>query len=210
MPSAAILVLAGTNGAGKSSLGGAALQKAGAAWYDPDRAARRYLAAGLSQADANSRAWHRGRVQLEQAVRQGTDYAFETTLGGRTITRLLLQAAAAGHRLRIWYVGLSSPELHIRRVRERAERGGHDIPEPLIRARWTSSRENLIRLLPHLAELALYDNSADARLHDGDPPRPLRILHAREARILHLAPPAQVPAWPRPIIAAALHAWRAA
>jgi predicted ABC-type ATPase len=39
-------------------------------------------------------------------------------------------------------------------------RGGHDIPEDKIRTRYDSGRENLIRLLPKLASLHLYDNSA--------------------------------------------------
>ncbi len=36
----ALVVLAGVNGAGKSSLGGAALREAGLAWYNPDTYSR--------------------------------------------------------------------------------------------------------------------------------------------------------------------------
>jgi predicted ABC-type ATPase len=141
-----ILVLAGTNGAGKSSVAGAALRQAGSVCYDRDQAARRYRAAGLSPEEANARAGQRGREQMERAIREGLDYAFETTLGGRTITGLLIEAAARGLQIRVWYVGLASPELHIQRVRERAARGGHNIPERKIRERWDASRQNLIRL----------------------------------------------------------------
>ena len=35
--------------------------------------------------------------------------------------------------MRIWFVGLSSPELHMARVRSRVARGGHDIPEEKLR-----------------------------------------------------------------------------
>jgi predicted ABC-type ATPase len=64
--------------------------------------------------------------------------------------------------VRVWYVGLSSPELHIARVRARVAKGGHDIPEPRIRERYDASRLNLIRLLPRLSELWVYDNSVEA------------------------------------------------
>ncbi|CAN5621636.1 hypothetical protein BH23GEM10_BH23GEM10_08500 [soil metagenome] len=206
-PPAEILVLAGVNGAGKSSIAGAALVRRGGACYNPDVATREYGLAGLSPADANSRAWHRGRAQLERAITSGSSYAFETTLGGRSITQLLIEAATAGHRVRIWYVGLSSPELHVQRVRDRVAKGGHNIPEARIRSRWTSSRENLIRLLPHIAELALHDNSVEARPDAGEPPRPRRILYARTGVIQAVAPPGEVPDWSKPVVMAALKEW---
>src|SRR3954469_1966896 len=139
-----IYVLAGVNGAGKSSIGGAAFRAFGADYYNPDEAARRILVAnpGLNQTEANSRAWHAGRELLERAIAGRLDYAFETTLGAATIPRLLAQAANDGIEVRIWYVGLATPELHVARVRARVTRGGHDIPEDVIRRRFEHSRMN--------------------------------------------------------------------
>lgn len=201
-----VVVLAGTNGAGKSSVAGAALERRGGAFYNPDRATRAYLDRGLPLPEANSRAWHRGVQQLERAIHDGTAYAFETTLGGRTITRILFGAAAQGRSVRIWYVGLASPELHIERVRTRVSAGGHDIPEEKIRERWDSSRQNLIRLLPHVRELALFDNSRSVDLSAGEAPRPQKLLHMKDGRVDHIADPRTVPAWAKPIIRAALPA----
>ena len=199
-----ILVLAGVNGAGKSSVAGTAFEAAGGAYYNPDRATRSYVAAGLPLPEANARAWHRGVEQLDRAIRLSASYAFETTLGGRTVTRRLLDASQAGLRVRVWYVGLASPELHLKRVKARVERGGHDIPEERIRARWTSSRENLVRLLPTLHEIALFDNSWEARLDEGEVPAPQRLLHMKGGALLHLAPPDTIPGWARPITTAVL------
>jgi TPR repeat protein len=42
---------------------------------------------------ANARAWDWGRRQLEQAIAQGTHYAFKTTLGARDRGRALLRDA---------------------------------------------------------------------------------------------------------------------
>ena len=67
------------------------------------------------------------------------------------MTALLERALAVGLEVRVWYVGLSSPELHLARVRARVAKGGHDIPEAQVRARYDSSRLNLIRLLPRRA-----------------------------------------------------------
>jgi predicted ABC-type ATPase len=204
-----IVVLAGTNGAGKSTVAGAALERQGGHFYNPDRATRAYVDRGLSLPEANSRAWRRGVRQLERAIRDGASYAFETTLGGRTITRILLGAVAQGRAVRIWYVGLASPELHIERVRARVAAGGHDIPEEKIRERWDSSRQNVIRLLPHVSELVLFDNSRDVDVSGGEAPRPEKLLHMKDGQIEYVADPRTVPAWAKPIIQAALSATRA-
>jgi hypothetical protein len=69
----------------------------------------------------------------------------------------------------MWFVGLSSAELHMARVRSRVARGGHDIPEERIRERYDRSRINLIELMPRLTELKVYDNSFEADPHAGPP-----------------------------------------
>src|ERR1039458_7131174 len=150
-----IYVLAGANGAGKSSIGGAALLQHGVEYFDPDEAARRILAANstIIQEDANSAAWHGGKRLLERAIAEGLNFAFETTLGGNTIPALLERALESGIEVRVWYVGLNTPELHVARVRSRVERGGHDIPEVKIRERYHRSRFNLVRLIRKLTEL---------------------------------------------------------
>ena len=157
-------MLAGVNGAGKSSIGGAMMRAAGADYYNPDEAARDLIAAnpGLEQMKANAAAWRQGKRLLEQAIRERLDFAFETTLGGSTMTRLLAEAASHGFEVRICYVGLTSPDEHIERVAQRVSQGGHDIPETSIRRRWRHSRQNLIQLLPALTELRVYDNSGYA------------------------------------------------
>src|SRR5207237_6612108 len=103
---------------------------------------------GVTSTEANSAAWHQGKRLLERAIAEGVDFAFETTLGGHTIPALLWKALAAGIEVRLWYVGLRSPELHIARVRARVARGGHDSPEDRIRERYDQRRRDLIELMP--------------------------------------------------------------
>lgn len=203
-PAGVITVLAGTNGAGKSSIAGAWLSGASTSFYNPDAETRALRAAhpNLSEPDANSAAWHTGVQLLQQAIEHSRSFNFETTLGGSTIVELLRRAHQRGLRVRMWYCGLASPELHIERVRARVRRGGHDIPEARIRARYDSSREHLCALLPCLDELLLYDNSIEADPHAGQRPAPQKLLHLRAGRILHLQP--HMPSWAKPIAAVAL------
>jgi predicted ABC-type ATPase len=201
-----IYVLAGTNGAGKSSIGGAMLHEAGADYFNPDEAARRIRSAnpGLTQAEANSAAWHQGRRLLERAIADRLDFAFESTLGATTIPALLASAASLGIEVRVWYVGLISPELHIARVRARVAKGGHDIPEADIRRRWETGRLNVIRLQPALTELRVYDNSGDADPYAGAAPAPMLLLHVRRGRIVAPRDLSATPSWAKPVVAAAM------
>jgi predicted ABC-type ATPase len=201
-----IYVLAGVNGGGKSSVGGAAIRASGADYYNPDEVARELIATkpGLTSAEANAAAWRIGRALLEHAIQEHLDFAFETTLGGNTISRLLGEAAKSGFEVFVWYVGLESPELHIERVAARVRRGGHPIPEETIRQRYERSRLNLIQLLPSLTALRVYDNSDPADPEAGDPPVPRLVLHLEAVRILGPEDLSQTPDWAKPIVAAAL------
>jgi predicted ABC-type ATPase len=201
-----IYVLAGANGAGKSSVAGAMLAARGAQWFDPDEAASHILRAnpGITQAQANSAAWHQGRRLLERAIAEGLTFAFETTLEGHTIAALLDSALTAGIEVRIWFVGLASVELHIARVRARVAKGGHHIPEAIIRERYDRSRLNLIQLMPKLTELRVYDNSEDADPDTGAAPRPKLLLHMARGKIVRSCDLATTPAWAKPILLVAL------
>ena len=106
--------------------------------------------------------------------------------------------------MHVWYAGLASPELHIARVRARVARGGHDIPEAMIRRRFEHSRINLIALLPRLAVLRLYDNSAEADPTAGKAPEPVLVLDMARGRILNRGELARAPQWAKPIVAAAM------
>jgi len=194
-----IFVLAGTNGAGKSSIAGAAFARSDGAYLNPDEVTLAIRAAdpSLSLAEANALAWQRGFEMLKASIADGFRYAFETTLGGKSITETLLDAAKRRIKVHLWYCALATPELHVARVAARVRRGGHDIPEHKIRERYDESRRNLIRLLPYLAVLRVYDNSQESAA-----PKPRLILEVRQGRIVH-ADLAATPAWAKPIVGAA-------
>ncbi len=209
-----IFVLAGCNGAGKSSIGGAALLESRASFYNPDEAARKIVAANAhlnpppAMAEVNAAAWSQGRALLERAIDQHLDFAFETTLGGHTMTELLERAAREGVAVHVWFAGLENVELHIERVRHRVVRGGHDIPREKILERYDGARKNLVGLLPQLASLRVYDNSAEADPARGLTPAPRLLLHCVKQKIV--APTklrsllTGTPVWAKPIVAAAL------
>jgi predicted ABC-type ATPase len=210
---AVLYVLAGVNGAGKSSIGGYLLERAGFSWFNPDTFARELKAAtGCDQVTANSLAWNEGMRRLDGAIARRTNYAFETTLGGETVTSRILDATRT-HDVLVWFCGLSSPELHIARVKARVAAGGHPIPEEKIRERYLSAQLNLIKLMPHVAYITVYDNSVEAGA-DGTVPDPSSVLEMENGEVLFptlddLAQLERTPEWAKSILEAALRGGRA-
>lgn len=205
-----MFVLAGCNGAGKSSVGGRAFEAEAIPYFNPDAAAREAIVVAaahgrtLTQREANAWAWSEGVARLRRAIAEHGNYALETTLGGDTIVGLLLEAAEARFAVNVWFVGLDSVELHVARVRQRVARGGHDIPRADIERRYVRSRLNLIRLLPRLHRLLVYDNSARADVDGTADVAPRLLLGMVDGSITESCAASAVPAWAKPILAAAL------
>lgn len=207
-----LYVLAGVNGAGKSSIGGHLLERNGLTWFNPDTFARVLKGAtGCDQETANSHAWQEGIRRLDEAVAKGLNHAFETTLGGKTVTAKILEAAKS-HDVLIWFCGLASPELHIARVKARVAAGGHPIPDEKIRERYPLAQLNLIELMPHAAYIKVYDNSTDATASQ-TVPDPLLVLEMENGRVISPTPDdlealRNAPEWTKPILEAALRSGR--
>lgn len=194
-----IVVAAGTNGAGKSSIVQPYVERNGFSYFNPDQFTRELVRQGMPDRDANSRAWQHGRDQLRRAVDEAKPFAFETTLGGHSIAFELMRALAFGRAVTIFYVGLASVELHLARVAARVARGGHDVPADTIRKRYDSSRTNLLAFLGTQAWIRVWDNSAESA--DGKPREAREVFAAQGHRLAMAAPdPEATPAWARPLL----------
>ena len=90
--------------------------------------------------------------------------------------------------------------------------GGHPIPDDTIRARYPQAQFNLIGLMPHLAHLQVYDNSAEAA-PDGTIPDPILVIEMEQGRLLtptgdDVDALQRVPEWTRSLVEAALRTRR--
>lgn len=207
-----LYVLAGVNGAGKSSIGGYLLERAGVTWFNPDTFARELMAiTGCDQETANTHAWTESVRRLDDAIANRRNHAFETTLGGKTVMAKILEVART-HDVLVWFCGLDSPELHIARVNARVAAGGHPIPEEKIRARYPQAQLNLIKLMPHIAHLQVYDNSAEAAA-DGTVADPVLVLEMENGQLVKPSHKdfkllKDAPEWTKAILEAALRSQR--
>ncbi len=107
------------------------------------------IAAGLSPFDPSRSAALAARVLLErirEVSAEGQDFAFETTLAGRTYATMLRKMKQDGYRIHLLFLWLPTVEMAVSRVAQRVRQGGHDIPEPVIRRRYALGLQNLLGL----------------------------------------------------------------
>ena len=65
-------------------------------------------------------------------------------------------------RVKLLFLKLESPEEAIARVAQRVKQGGHNIPEEIIRRRFTAGLKNFEQLYaPKVDAWALYNNSGE-------------------------------------------------
>lgn len=155
-----VVVLAGPNGAGKTTTSRAVLQGAldVQEFVNADT-----IAVGLSAFNPEAAAMAAGRImlaRLQALAEQRASFAFETTLASRSFAPWLQQRRAEGYRFHLIFLSLPSPELAIARVRERVQRGGHHVPEEVVRRRYAGGLRNFFTLYRPIADSwQLYDNT---------------------------------------------------
>lgn len=156
----AVIVLAGPNGAGKTTCARTLLAETlkVTTFVNAD-----VIAQGLCGFDPESSATEASRIMLQRLhalAEQHADFAFETTLAGRTYGPWLKSLHQEGYLVHLVYLWLASADLAVARVTERVRRGGHSIPEATTRQRYERSTENFFLLYQPIANSwKVFDNS---------------------------------------------------
>ena len=126
------------------------------------------IASGLSPLRPELAALAAGRLflkELDRLAKARLDFAFESTLSGLVYLNRLKRWKAAGYRIELIYLRLSSPRLALRRIAARVKQGGHNVPRADVLRRFTRSWNNFQNVYQLLAdEWTLYDNSGSKPL----------------------------------------------
>lgn len=146
-----LIVIGGPNGAGKTTFARYYLDKYPAKFLSADD-----LAFKISPDRPESAKIEAGRQfsqKLQESFRSGKSVVIESTLSGRSMQRILGQARDAGYGITIAFIFLDSAQACVNRVRERVQRGGHDVPVQDILRRFFRSKENFWHLYRNEADL---------------------------------------------------------
>jgi predicted ABC-type ATPase len=155
-----ILIIAGANGAGKTTFAEEFLPKEAAC---PEFVNADLIAAGLSPFQPERVAFTAGRLMLgriAELVTAEKTFAFETTLSSRCYLRMIPKWQSAGYIVKLYFLKLPDADFAIRRVEERVHLGGHHIPTATIRRRFERGLTNLKKhYLSIVDEWEIYDGS---------------------------------------------------
>lgn len=157
-----IVIIAGPNGAGKTTFAREFLPNEA---HCPTFINADLIAAGLSPFQPETVAVRAGRLMLEEIearVRNRQSFAFETTLSGRTYARQIRQWQSLGYHIKLIFLSLPNHNVAVARVAARVAQGGHNIPEEVIRRRFSLGLRNLETIYKSLVDAwILYDNSGN-------------------------------------------------
>jgi predicted ABC-type ATPase len=121
------------------------------------------IAQGMSPFSPETAAFHAGRIMLGEIslfAKRGADFGFETTLSGRSHLHLIRQLKNKGYAAHFFFLWVPSVDLALSRVRARVSEGGHNVPEAVVRRRFSRSIRNFFSYYRRLADSwSLFDNS---------------------------------------------------
>jgi len=146
-------IIGGVNGAGKSSLTGVLKNRMNdlGIIVDVDKITAQL---GKGAIEGGKEAIR----MIDDCMNKGVNFTQETTLAGQRIERTARQAKEQGYYIRLFYVGLDTVEESLKRITNRVEKGGHDIPLEDVKRRFAGRFEALARVLPYCDEAAFFDN----------------------------------------------------
>lgn len=177
-------LLAGGNGAGKSTFYRTRLEPLGLPFVNAEVIARE-----LFPDDPEAKSYLAARIAEElrtQLQHEGRSFCFETVFSHPSTVDFVATAKALGYDVVLVFVHLSTPMLNQARVSQRVSDGGHFVPPEKVEQRIPRALANLKAVIPLCDQVRLLDNSTIS-----DPFRP--VLTVRGGRVEeHVSP---LPEW---------------
>ena len=146
-------IIGGVNGTGKSSLTGVLRTQTTdlGQIIDVDKIT---AAGNLSPIEGGKLALQR----ILECLEKGVSFTQETTLSGKRTETTAAEAKRLGYIIRLYYVGLDTPEECKERIANRVRHGGHDISAEVVERRFEGRWEALAKVLPYCDEAHFFDN----------------------------------------------------
>ena len=158
-----LLIVAGPNGSGKTSVTAKILKHEwieGCEYINPDNMARDMFGDWNSPEAVVQAACHAAKVR-EECIANGRGLIFETVMSAPDKISFVQQAKQKGYFIRLLFIATDSPQINAARIARRVMSGGHDVPIRKIISRYSKSIANCHVLVSVVDRLYVYDNSVE-------------------------------------------------
>jgi len=151
-------LLAGGNGAGKSTFYRCFLEKAGLQFINADLIAKQ-----IDKSNPEEKSYEAAAIAEKlrsMLLKQGASFCFETVFSHPSKIDFVAEAKSLGYEIILVYVHLETAELNLARVSQRVSEGGHAVPDDKVLARIPRTVHNIRTVLPLVDRAQFYDNSS--------------------------------------------------
>jgi len=158
-----LLIVAGPNGSGKTSVTGKILKHEwieGCEYINPDDIARDMFG-DWNSPDAVMKAVRYAAEVRDECIADERSLIFETVLSAPDKISFVQRAKRKGYFIRLFFISTDNPQINASRIAHRVMNGGHDVPIPKIISRYYKSIANCGILAPIVDRLYVYDNSVE-------------------------------------------------
>lgn len=150
-------MLAGGNGAGKSTFYHQYLASSGVIFINADEIARQVF-----RGEEESKSYEAAvmaATERDRLLSEGQSFCFETVFSHPSKIDFIAAAKAVGYQVNLVFIHLDDADLNVARVHSRVADGGHTVPEDKIRGRLLRLPENVRKAIPLCDRVMLFDNS---------------------------------------------------
>jgi len=156
-----LYIIAGPNGAGKTTTAQKFLPEKlqVVEFVNADN-----IAKGLSPFNPAGVAFEAGRImirRINELAKQKSDFALETTLSTLSYVKFVNDCKKIGYETVLIYVWLDNTDLAKERVKQRVEKGGHNIPDVIVERRYMKGLYNLRNYFVNLCDSWLIINNSN-------------------------------------------------
>ena len=158
-----LIVIAGPNGSGKTSVTSKILQHEwmeDSVYINPDIVAQEKFG-DWNSAEAIKKAVVYCEEWREKCLTERKSLIFETVLSAKDKIDYIERAKKIGFFIRIFFVCTESPSINASRIAQRVMKGGHDVPIVKIISRYQKSVLNCKHIATKVDRTYLYDNSIE-------------------------------------------------
>jgi predicted ABC-type ATPase len=164
MPKPKLLIVAGPNGSGKTTVTRSILSHewmSGCEYINPDDVARDMFG-DWNSPEATLKAAQYCTSRREECLAAGQSFIFETVFSAPDKIVFIEEARRRGYFVRLFFIATDNPRINAERIALRVMRSsGHEVPVQKIISRYGKSIVNCAIAAPLVDRLYVYDNSID-------------------------------------------------